>query len=329
MKRAKPTTTTIEQDDQQYSSEEDGVPERAAFCFGGAEMPACLTRELNNMPMPSREQVGHDIFGISEVNDIPMDAIEQMEQEIKKVKRKAAYELAMDLSPEYVTHPRRALSFLRAVEGDPKRGAKRLIRHFETKLELFGADKLVKDIELSDFDPYDMEALRSGGFQVLPQKDRAGRPILFGRYTCMKYREIKNMVGRTIEKRYENRLPQLLISNHFQLRALWYTWSTIVEEEAHQRSGIIAIGYENGRLPLERYDQAKDAMFDMHAAEGGFDRELARGILSIPLSLPIRPVGYHICADSTQWQGISDMVMVTVCKFVRLRMRFHYGKQIS
>lgn len=28
--------------------------------------------------------------------------------------------------------------------------------------------------------------------------------------------------------------------------------------------------------------------------------------------------------DNAQWQGISDMV-TTVCKFVRLRMRFHYG----
>ena len=52
----------------------------------------------------------------------------------------------------------------------------------------------MKDIELSDLDEYDMEALRSGGFQVLPKRDLAGRNVLFGRYTAMRYREIKNMV---------------------------------------------------------------------------------------------------------------------------------------
>jgi hypothetical protein len=61
------------------------------------------------------------------------------------------------------------------------------------------------------------------------------------------------------------------------------------------------------------------------SSDGGFDRDLARGILSLPLSLPIRPVGYHITADNSQWQGIADMVTVTLCKMVRLRLRFHYG----
>lgn len=116
------------------------------------------------------------------------------------------------------------------------------------------------------------------------------------------------------------------------MRALWYIWSSLVEDEAHQRSGIVAIGFENGKTPLERFDGAVrentgGATFDLHAAHsgGGFDRDLARGILSLPLSLPVRPVGYHITADSSQWQGISDMVMVTLCKYARLRLRFHFG----
>lgn len=108
----------------------------------------------------------------------------------------------------------------------------------------------------------------------------------------------------------------------------------MVEEEAHQISGVVAIGFENGKLPLERFerDSAHDhdgdddpSMFDVHAADGGFDRDLAREILKIPLSVPIRPMGYHISSDSTQWQAIFDMVMVTICKFVRVRLRFHYG----
>ncbi len=101
----------------------------------------------------------------------------------------------------------------------------------------------------------------------------------------------------------------------------------MVEEEAHQIAGVVAIGFENGKLPLERFENDEGPMFDLHAADGGFDRDLAREILKIPLSVPIRPMGYHICADNTQWQAIFDMVMVTICKFVRVRLRFHYGSQ--
>jgi hypothetical protein len=52
---------------------------------------------------------------------------------------------------------------------------------------------------------------------------------------------------------------------------------------------------------------------------------LTRGILRIPLSVPVRVMGYHVCADAHQWQGIFDMVLVTLCKFVRIRLRLHYG----
>lgn len=104
-------------------------------------------------------------------------------------------------------------------------------------------------------------------------------------------------------------------------------WNSMVEDEEHQKSGVVAIGFEVGKLPLERFENSEqdDANFDLNAKDGGFDRNLAREILKIPLSVPIRPMGYHICADSSQWQSIFDMVMVTLCKFVRVRLRFHYG----
>ena len=102
---------------------------------------------------------------------------------------------------------------------------------------------------------------------------------------------------------------------------------TMVESEQAQKSGIIGIGYEIGRLPIERYEVINDSdSFDMASNDGGFDRELARGLLNLPLGIPVRFASYHICADAPQWQGISDMVLVTLCKVARLRFRFHYGK---
>jgi hypothetical protein len=100
---------------------------------------------------------------------------------------------------------------------------------------------------------------------------------------------------------------------------------TILEDEINQVKGVVAVGYEIGRVPLERFDGLEETDFEMFNADGGFDRDLAREIISIPLSVPVRPVGYHLCTDSEQWLGILNMVMATLCKFMRLRMRIHHG----
>lgn len=113
----------------------------------------------------------------------------------------------------------------------------------------------------------------------------------------------------------------------------------IIENETNQLKGVVAVGYENGKVPLERFDtnleekKDDDDIIDSNdaldllsvAGTGGFDKELARKIVTIPLSLPIRPVGYHLSTDSEQWIGLLDMVMVTLCKFIRLRMKIHHG----
>jgi hypothetical protein len=101
----------------------------------------------------------------------------------------------------------------------------------------------------------------------------------------------------------------------------------MLEDDVNQCKGVVAIGYELFRVPLERFDIAKHSDFELSDAEGGFDRELAREIIRIPLSVPVRPVGYHLCTDSHQWVGILEMVMVTLCKFVRFRMKIHHGSE--
>lgn len=279
------------------------------YCIGApSSPPSCLTRELNQLPMPGRERVGHDLYGIVDDEGVVIDGtlLAALEEEIQRVEPKVEYELALERSPLYVRDEAFRTMFLRATEGDCRKAAKRLVRHFATKLRLFGEGRLTSDIKITDLDEHDMEALQSGGFQVLADRDRAGRSVLFGRYTSMRYREIDNM-----------------------LRALWYIWMSILEDPLNQMKGVVAVGYEVGKVPLERFDGLEESdassSFEMYNADGGFDRDLARQIVSIPLSVPARPVGYHLCTDSHQWVGILNMIMVTLCKFVRLRMRIHHG----
>ncbi len=168
----------------------------SSFLFGGNETANCLKRELKSLPMAVQERASQDMYGITDDSmDITQETFESLEREIQQIQERNAYDTAVKMEPDYVKNKRFRLMFLRACQGDAKKAAKRITRHFSTKLNLFGIEKLVKNIELSDLDEYDMEALQSGGFQVLPKRDLAGRNVLFGRYTAMRYREIKNMVS--------------------------------------------------------------------------------------------------------------------------------------
>ena len=69
--------------------------------------------------------------------------------------------------------------FLRAESFDPYNAASRMVRFFDEKYELFGADKLTKDITQDDLDPDDIAALERGVYQELPEKDCAGRKVFF------------------------------------------------------------------------------------------------------------------------------------------------------
>jgi hypothetical protein len=336
-----------------------GSPNSNYFCIGSGSgcvdrsvSQTCLTRELEQLPINTREHVGHDLYGLAEacipkadeamLDDLETAIVTLLEKADSKLVKSAssgskttspassptlpitksapelqalvpyhAYRLALNKNPSYVRNPEFRLMFLRATEGDTKKAAKRLTRHFKTKLRLFGEDKLVRDIVLDDLSEDDMEALKSGGFQVLKKPDAAGRSVLFGRYTSMKYKKTDNI-----------------------LRALWYIWMSILENPINQMKGVVAVGYEVGRVPLDRFETLLDhdndeeedpGFFEMDHQNGGFDRTLAREIVSVPLSVPARPVGYHLCTDSHQWVGILNMVMVTLCKFIRLRMRIHHG----
>lgn len=104
-----------------------------------------------------------------------------------------AYQLAVQQDAQWVE--REKIKFLRSEDFDPAATARRMLRHFALKQELFGSDKLGREIRISDLNKDDMESLRSGGLQFLPSKDHAGRGILFARRQNYVYKERVNMVG--------------------------------------------------------------------------------------------------------------------------------------
>lgn len=143
---------------------------------------ALLAKELHGLSLKDREKVFHDIHGISEVvEETPAfvaQKLAELDTHIATIKPKKAYETAKALDAKYVRSRSLRLPFLRAVGFDASLAAKRIVQFFEAKQELFGTDKLVRDIRLDDLDRDDMAILQSGLGQILPLRDRAGRAII-------------------------------------------------------------------------------------------------------------------------------------------------------
>lgn len=70
------------------------------------------------------------------------------------------------------------LRFLRCEYFDAEKAAIRIIKYLDLALDIFGEYALRRPILLSDFNKEEMKVLRSGFVQLLPYRDRAGRPIL-------------------------------------------------------------------------------------------------------------------------------------------------------
>ena len=166
------------------------VPSSSSECPIPAEVSVMLAKEMNQLSVEEREKVLEDVHGIPRLVDEPKERIEAclalLETGLTSISSKAAYDLASSMSKEYTSSKKRRLMFLRAESYDPCNAASRMVRFFDEKCELFGADKLTKDITQDDLDPGDIAALERGIYRVLPEKDCAGRKVF-----CMVLPKVK------------------------------------------------------------------------------------------------------------------------------------------
>jgi hypothetical protein len=88
--------------------------------------------------------------------------------------------------------------FLRSVSYDALEAARKMVDFFESKMQLFGEEKLAKKITLEDLDEDDMEALKTGSVRYLHRKDQSRRSILFVHPREFRYTHWKNQVRRPI-----------------------------------------------------------------------------------------------------------------------------------
>lgn len=166
--------------------------------------------------------VNDELEKANEVPEVLDQKLIELDQHLQTIKRASVYETAELMDPHYVQNRAFRLKFLRGKRWDPIEAAKQILDFFETKLMLFGKEKLCKDITLDDLDEEDRLSIRKGGVQLL-KRDVGGRQI------CTNFR---GMVKH----------------HHFlnELRTKYYTFLSMVESEETQKKGAIAVLYVVG-----------------------------------------------------------------------------------
>ena len=133
-----------------------------------------------------------------ETPELLASSLAELEEELKKLSHKPAYDLAYGRKKEFVTDPKFRLMFLRCDRWNAKKAAHRLTGFLEYKLDLFGPERLVKRITLEDLSEDDLEPLNCGARQLLPTRDKAGRAVVVECQNYWKFKETDNVVRNQV-----------------------------------------------------------------------------------------------------------------------------------
>ncbi len=146
------------------------------------DLSSLIASELTKLSLEDRVKALEEVHGVVEtIKEDPEEIkrlMDQVKEELKRLRYKQAYEKAAFLSSTYVNNPEFVLHFLRADNNNPRHAAIRLAEHFKFKLELFGEHTLVRDILYEDLTADEQLILNSGFIQKLPALDTAGRQIV-------------------------------------------------------------------------------------------------------------------------------------------------------
>ena len=269
-------------------------------------------REFVKLPSSDQAQVWNDLtgdegrrrqFGIDgkeylttktlyEPDDMVEKALKDLDDEIVKLPfdQKRALEMAIKLSNEYVGYNFR-LKFLRAEKFDAHLAAVRMALHFEEKLELFGEEKLVREILQSDLDDDDMASLTSGYLQVLNSLDLGERRVIFY------YKALSNIDEVDCYKHREN-----------ILRSFWYIMNVISRCEDVQKLGVVNVVYNLGGMPHK-----------------GMDYEKSRRLAKLFKAIPVRFCSFYPCIDTKFWSVVVKTFSIIINRYLLMRFKIIKG----
>eukprot|EP00980_Cylindrotheca_fusiformis_P009812 scaffold2157_cov111-Cylindrotheca_fusiformis.AAC.6 len=261
-----------------------------------------LARAMNILSSEDRETALEEVNGI--VSTIPEDptsldqCLQEMNRHLMSLKQGTYYEVAEKMNSDFVTDRDFRTMFLRAnrfasngkQQYDPKRAAAQMKIFFDTKFMLFGKDKLVKDITLSDLDDGARCCLQGGSLQVLPVRDRAGRLVVVS----------FSGEGRNFK------------SVESELRARFYLFMSLKNSKEAQEKGLVMIYYSVGQYGDENSDSNTISL-----------------VAKCMTSFPYHWAGMHVCCDDyRQYIALSE-AFCSMPASVAARVRVQFGNHME
>ena len=144
-----------------------------------------ITKDLLRLSFNDRNAIHEEIHGVK--NSFPEETPELLQLslrglaiEIARIQDKPAFDRSQRLFPHdtYVNTANFRLKFLRCELFDSKKAATRMVAYLEFLDDLFeGNFFLQRPIRITDLSKAEMKLLRLGIWQLLPYRDRSGRPI--------------------------------------------------------------------------------------------------------------------------------------------------------
>jgi hypothetical protein len=254
-----------------------------------------IARAINQLSLQDRELAYEDLHGVAAgINETPAfieESLQKMEQSLQGVRHKPAYDAALTMQADYVHDPKLLLMFLRADRFDAEKAAKRFTLWLDWKSKLFGQERLCqRHIGLDDLDDDARWTVKSGFFQMLPERDSRGRLIISvaSNYRCRVHRSTQSF-----------------------LQMAFYSAMRFAEDEANQKSGVVIVCYCLGPTAKE---------FD--------DRHTTWEVSKLTLCTPTRLEAIHYCTSTSGMQYVWDLVK-GFGVFNRARIRIHFGTHME
>jgi hypothetical protein len=192
------------------------------------EMEALLSEAVKQLTFEERQRQQEALHGVEDetIEDEALinSALQELDSHLmhRGYNGRSAYEKAERMDSQYVGATALRLMFLRCNQCDAKASAGQMLQFFEIKQQLFGVEKLVKEITIEDLDADDLASLNCGYFRIIG-RDQSSRHIFLGIPSLRSFKTLKN-----------------------ELRAHFYFKMALLKREEIQLRGIARISYEVG-----------------------------------------------------------------------------------
>jgi len=152
-----------------------------------SDMDHILSKGLMALSITERNALTDEIHGVGmvapkETPELLTAALLELDSEVRRISDddllKAAYLKSQEFEETYVNTRDFRLRFLRCDLFDAKKAAIRMLKFLDLMAYLFGTEVLVKPVQTTNMSVEEMKIIRSGPVQVLPYRDRSGRPVV-------------------------------------------------------------------------------------------------------------------------------------------------------